>query len=267
MAAWEAECIRRLMDLHNVTPALFIIDRRPASDEPHRSPAWKRLRTLLRARKRLWVLYERLFVDGRIPALAPVDVANLQHGVPQISCTVMLKGKFSEYFTPADIERIRAYKLDFILRFAFGIIRGEILTVPRYGVWSFHHGDEERYRGGPPAFWEIYFGEAQTGVLLQRLTERLDAGVPLRKRWFPTVTHSLAANRNTGLFGAVDWPAEVCRDIAGGNIAYLEARPSSTSAPIYSSPNDREMLQFALRVLSNSLSNAFEPNRAHHSGN
>jgi len=43
-----------------------------------------------------------------------------------------------------------------------------------FGVWSWHHGDEDKYRGGPPAFWEIVNADPVTGALLQRLTERLD---------------------------------------------------------------------------------------------
>jgi methionyl-tRNA formyltransferase len=79
---------------------------------------------------------------------------------------VSLRGRFSEYFSASDIALITGHKLDFILRFAFGIVRGAILRAPRYGVWSFHHDDEVRYRRGPPAFWEIHRGE---GVTLRRL--------------------------------------------------------------------------------------------------
>ena len=31
-------------------------------------------------------------------------------------------------------------------------LRGEIA---RHGVWSYHHGDNRFYRGGPPGFWEV----------------------------------------------------------------------------------------------------------------
>ena len=40
----------------------------------------------------------------------------------------------------------------FMLRVGFNIIRGEILNVPKYGVWSFHHDDEVKYRGGPAGY-------------------------------------------------------------------------------------------------------------------
>lgn len=253
LAAWEVECIKRLMALEQVSPALLIVDERPAFILPPPPPPWKRLWNLIRARNQLWVIYQRSFVSGRIPALEPVDASTLLAGVPRLTCPVVRKGKFSEYFTPEDIERIRKYDLDFVLRFAYGIIRGEILKVPRYGVWSFHHGDEEKYRGGPPGFWEIYFGEARTGVLLQRLTDRLDGGVPLKKSWFPTERTSFAKNRDAGLFGAADWPAAVCHDIREQNASYLDAQPSTTSAPVYTAPTNLQMIRFGLRLLRNHL--------------
>jgi hypothetical protein len=41
-------------------------------------------------------------------------------------------------------------------------------------VWSYHHGDNEFYRGGPPHFWELYEKAPLSGVILQVLTEELD---------------------------------------------------------------------------------------------
>jgi hypothetical protein len=250
--AWEAECLDQLSALENASLALLIVDRRATTPPPRRRLA-DRVRSLLRSEHLLWLLYERVFVDGRIEALRPIDRSRELRGVPTLACDVIRGGKFSEYFSPADIDTIRSHNLDFILRFAFGIIRGDILQVPRYGVWSFHHDDEMRYRGGPPAFWEIYRDDPHTGVVLQRLTDRLDGGVVLRKRAFDTVRHAYGRNREVGLFGGVGWPAEVCRDLLAGKAGYLDAPPSSSSAPIYRTPSNREMLRFAVILARNSL--------------
>ena len=58
-------------------------------------------------------------------------------------------------FPPGAIAALLSHDLDVILRFGFNILRGEVLTSARYGIWSFHHGDNEFYRGGPPLFWEV----------------------------------------------------------------------------------------------------------------
>src|SRR2546429_3233758 len=46
----------------------------------------------------------------------------------------------------------------------------------RFGIISFHHGDNRINRGGPAGFWECYYEWPQTGFIIQRLTEELDAG-------------------------------------------------------------------------------------------
>ncbi len=151
------------------------------------------------------------------------------------------------------MHAIRNFNLDFILRFAPGILRGEILSAARYGIWSYHHDDEEKYRGGPPCFWEIYNGDPQTGAILQRLTDRLDAGIILRKGFVPTIHDSYAGNINSANFESAPWPAQVCTDIRNGHAEYLDAPPSRSTAPIYYPPNNIQSLAFAMKVLLNRL--------------
>lgn len=67
-------------------------------------------------------------------------------------------------------------RADVVFRQGFGIIKGDILTRPEYGVLSYHHGDPRAYRGGPPGFWEFLHGRDTAGMMLQRLSEELDAG-------------------------------------------------------------------------------------------
>lgn len=256
LTAWEAECVRELLDLEAVEVALLIVEKKSGTPRPKRR-LLRKLKTLLMSRNSFWLLYQRLFVDGRIEALRPVDMSATLSQVPRLECEVLRKGRFSEYFKEEDLARIRQYDLDFLLRFAFGIIRGDILSAPRYGVWSFHHDDEERYRGGPPAFWEIYYGDPLTGVVLQRLTDRLDGGIVLRKRHFPTVVDSYVRNRDAGLFGAARWPAEVCRDIQLGDDTVLQAPPSRSSAPVLSSPTNWQLSVFVARMARNFLARRF----------
>jgi hypothetical protein len=88
---------------------------------------------------------------------------------------------FTHRFSPHDLELVGEQKFDVILRFGFNILRGEILNVPRYGIWSYHHGDNAYCRGGPAYFWEIYERHPLSGVILQVLSEELDAGLVLCK--------------------------------------------------------------------------------------
>jgi hypothetical protein len=138
--------------------------------------------------------------------------------------------------------------LDFILRRAFGILQGEILEIPTYGIWSFHGDDERKYRGGPPCFWEIYEGDPVTGAILQRLTEELDAGIVLRRGFFPTVP-SHKANMNQVKYGSAKWPEQVATDLLNGEGDYVDSEPSTTDAPIYKKPSPCQLFRYHLKRL------------------
>jgi folate-dependent phosphoribosylglycinamide formyltransferase PurN len=102
----------------------------------------------------------------------------------------------SDYFPEDIIQLIKSYSTDFILRFGFKILRGEILNVSKYGILSLHHGDIESYRGGPPAFWEVYHQYPITGVSLQVLTEKLDAGKIVDRCFLNTYKFSFNRNQH-----------------------------------------------------------------------
>ena len=123
-----------------------------------------RFRSALFGRNTLWHVYKRLFVAGRLQSAKRVNMSEELGDLPVLSCKATLRGKYSQYFTDGDVAAIRAHNLDFIIRFGFNIIRGEILRTAKYGVWSYHHDDLNKYRGSPACFWELYFGDPVTPV-------------------------------------------------------------------------------------------------------
>jgi len=164
--------------------------------------------------------------------------------VPRISAPTVRVGKFHNHLLSRAIAEIRALDLDFILRFGFGILGGEILTVPRHGIWSFHHGDERRFRGRPSGFWELYEGVGVIGGILQRLTEEIDGGIVLR-RWDVPVQSSYADSLDEVRFAGVRAPAQICRALAISGPSRLPIRPSGRTAPYNGLPTNTEMILFA----------------------
>ena len=84
-------------------------------------------------------------------------------------------------YSDEDIKRIKDRNLDIILRLEGGILKGEILKTPKNGVISFHHADNDLYRGLPPGFWEVFYRNPTTGFIIQKLNEDLDGGDVLFK--------------------------------------------------------------------------------------
>ncbi|ELZ40568.1 formyl transferase [Halorubrum californiense DSM 19288] len=70
----------------------------------------------------------------------------------------------------------RLSQTDLAVRFGFGILRGDALDAPTYGVFSYHHGDLSEYRGRPAGFYELIHRQTEAGVTVQQLSDELDAG-------------------------------------------------------------------------------------------
>ncbi|MEO7998074.1 MAG: hypothetical protein ABI852_11550 [Gemmatimonadaceae bacterium] len=125
---------------------------------------------------------------------AQIDIAAELATVDHVN-VVPITDRFFHRFQEPDLERIRAAKLNVMLRFGFNIIKGPILESAQYGVWSFHHGDNQHFRGGPAYFWELYRDEPLSGIVLQVLSEKLDAGRILYRSYAST-ERGLSMKRN-----------------------------------------------------------------------
>lgn len=90
------------------------------------------------------------------------------------------------------IDIIKESNIDLLIRCGSGIYKGDILSCVQFGIISFHHGDNRKYRGGPAGFWEVLEGEEYTGFIIQKLTEDLDGGDVLMRGEFSTQNYYMA---------------------------------------------------------------------------
>jgi hypothetical protein len=151
--------------------------------------AWQILKDEKRRRGFLFSWYTKfdsMWNQPELDPFEPIDIRKLLNHVPQLSVEPLTKG-FTHRFPAQAIDAIRAHDLDVLLRFGFNILRGDVLQSARYGIWSFHHGDNEFYRGGPSHFWELVEESPLSGVILQVLSEELDAGLVLCKSLFASI--------------------------------------------------------------------------------
>nr|WP_235019708.1 formyltransferase family protein [Natrialba sp. INN-245] len=83
------------------------------------------------------------------------------------------ESKWTEF--PPNIIELIEDECDIVVRFGFGLIRGDILEAAEYGVLSYHPADVKRYRGLGPVM--AYFdNQAEIRPTLQRLNEKVDRG-------------------------------------------------------------------------------------------
>jgi len=239
---WQAEAIHLLVqDGHDLT--LLIVDGRAEPARKAGKPVVPRHKYSF-----LWRLANKLLFNHEQKAM--VEMEYELRNIAKRVCFIN-EDNFSEYFSDEDVTSIKFANLDFILRFGFNIIRGEILNAAKYGVWSFHHDDEEKYRGGPPGFWPIYKNDPVSAAMMQRLTEKLDSGIILKKAWLKTLFHSYRTNLDVLLFVSSLWPADLANQIRLQG--YSPGVPSDTTATVYKVPGNIKMFIFLLKLLKNRI--------------
>ncbi|MCB0764801.1 MAG: hypothetical protein KDB84_08860, partial [Flavobacteriales bacterium] len=239
---WQAEVVRALATIPQVELVVVVKD---ATVHRQRSLLSRILRYPWRT---------ALYRAYRDRAAGPRAMRRVQDGplahVPELRCTPQRTGAIDR-FERKDLDAIAAFRPDVLMRFGFNILKGGILDLPKHGVWSFHHGDPTRFRGGPPALWEILRNEPITGAVLQRLTDDLDAGRILRQGWFSTIDHSLAETVDTVLLQSAIWPAQVIREFLGGNMTAVDGSPPAEKGRLYRYPRNLTFLRFLWKQFAN----------------
>lgn len=239
--AWVAHIVADVGNSGFASVELVVLNR----EQTPRPPFFARLRK--RLRYLLYDTYVQRDVTRRREATSPFQPRELAvqlDTVPVIEVQPRRSGAVHR-FRARDIKKIQAARLDVLLRFGFNIIRGEILVAARHGVWSYHHGDSDAYRGGPPLFWEMHENNPVSGVVLQHLTDKLDGGGVLLRSYGATHTHSLELNRHATYWKASDFVMRCLRGLALGNVPLPESSPATTHAkPIYRKPGNLHMLRF-----------------------
>lgn len=172
--AYAAVALERMVDETDATVSLVVTNDAPGDSAVDmirkglRKPRWLRIRggQLLLSAVAGVPAYKR---PRPIEGVAALDVAERATARP-----VDVDG-FGQSL-PSDVVDLICDRSAVVIRQGFGIITGDVLTRPEHGVLSFHHGDPRAYRGGPPGFWEFLHGREFAGMMLQRLSETLDAG-------------------------------------------------------------------------------------------
>jgi len=193
LPAWAYEM---LVTVHRSTYAeialVVLNDSPPPPRRSWLSKLWKNRHVILYA---LYSKLEDRLFTAEPDAFAPRNATDLLRDVPVVRVKPT-QARHSDWFSDEDTERIRTHHVDVLVRLGFRILRGKLLQAARYGVWSYHHGDNALNRGGPAGFWEVLEGHPVTGSILQILTEDLDNGRVLFRSFSATDLLSVKRNRN-----------------------------------------------------------------------
>ena len=160
------EALKKLSDEGKIDIVVACINQNPASRS-----WWLKISYFGRVVAEL--LYRSLSKTSPITKLYPLD--EIKGNIQSIFVTP-ISTRLSDQFKNEDLKKIESFNCDFLIRNGFKILRGGILSAAKHGVLSFHHGDNQLNRGGPPLYWEFSERWDNAGAILQRLTEVLDGG-------------------------------------------------------------------------------------------
>lgn len=80
-------------------------------------------------------------------------------------------------------------QIDVVIKFGMSLLKIDKDLEP-LPILSFHHGDPSKFRGRPAGFYELLHDEDKSGIIVQELTNKLDAGRVLAFAESKLVHHS-----------------------------------------------------------------------------
>jgi hypothetical protein len=151
---------------------------------------------------RLYMKYETRMFKIYPDAFERRDISSLLSKI-DILTVVPESTKTCDRLNEADLGVIKSHDLDVMIKLGFKVLTGDILSAAKYGIWSFHHGDDRVHRGGPAGVWEVFDSWNETGVTLQILTEDSDGGAAIERSYYCTDNISIRRNSNVNYWRAV----------------------------------------------------------------
>lgn len=145
------------------------------------------------------------------------------------------------------LDQLRALAPDLGVIYGGPILRPAVFGIPRLGTLGIHHGRVPAYRGKKTTFWEMYNGESEAGITIQRVTAGLDTGdivrnasVPIGRRSYGRVWREVEELGCQVFIDAV-------LDMKHGRATFTPQ--SLQRGPVYRQPSARDLLRFWLRRL------------------
>jgi hypothetical protein len=251
--AWVVEAVRQIIRDGIAEIVCVVVNEAGESPVPRKLPILQRAARWIENRDALaYAAYQRFDARRYPPARDPEAPEDLTPviGEPLVIPVMPRMTKHCDYFPDDAVARIRAQELDVLLRFGFRILKGAALSSARYGVWSFHHGDNTINRGGPAGFWEVMEGHRATGAVLQRLTEQLDAGHVIARSYAATEMLSFRRNRAKFYWIAAQLLPQALRRLRDEGPEQIEqpARWEAYSQRLYVAPTRGEIVRLFLRL-------------------
>jgi hypothetical protein len=190
-------------------------------------------------------------------AMAPTDVSYLLNGVPSLFPHLNREG------VPGNIleqesAAIRNHRLDVLFHFGLDALGGDILGATRYGVWSFHFGNDSEQANQAPLWKELYEKNPVSSSSLQIRTDSPGGTQVIYRSYAATDLTSLYLTRNPIYWKTAEFALRCLHDLHRRGFESLKSRSanseeSRSTSRVRSAPNSFQMAHFMARHLSRGL--------------
>ena len=110
---------------------------------------------------------EKIFLHGPT-ASTQVDLSGIFLNVPVFEVEP-IDEHGEQHFSTTNIEQIKSYQLDVLVKMGFGNLRGAVVFAANNGIWTYRWGDCRKIEDGLTGFWEVVGRWPETGAALQQL--------------------------------------------------------------------------------------------------
>lgn len=260
---WEYEMIKNIVESNHTSIILCVIREGPCDStriEVSEAGCVGHASAKQSIFKRIWFYRNQLLLTAyqkwerrkqkpNPDALEMVSIASMLKAVPKFSVKVR-QGKYTDTIEASDVDVLAGHGLDVLFRVnGFRIIRGEVLTRgARFGVWSYHHGDNTVKRGAPPGLHEFLEGEEHTGAILQQLTDDLDNGIVLSRIHTSTNLLYSHLNLNHLLWRSSTMLSQALQQLHSDRDSFMarvlndNKTPAFYDRPMYTWPTDKDFI-------------------------
>jgi hypothetical protein len=205
---------------------------------------------------------EKLFTKEPSP-FALKNIAELFSNVPIIKAAPIIKDNNS-FLSESDIQYIKKYQLDILIKFGFENLQFETLDVSKYGTWFYYHGDDRIMKGGPPGFWEAVENWSETGSALLAAGGKFSPNRVLFRSHFMTYPLSPARHRSYYFWAAASFlPRQISLLQRLGEEKYCQETEKFNKAPLreikrYQAPSNFSALMAIGKIIVRLIKEFFQ---------
>ncbi|SDM47643.1 hypothetical protein SAMN05421813_11340 [Daejeonella rubra] len=171
----------------------------------------------------------------------------------------------NDHLNESELEAIKKYKLDILIRIGFSPCNKKLTKVARFGIWSFNQFENDLIKEGPAGIREVLQGTDETEIILQTTIGNRKKAIFLDKTSFSTDCFSINRNRNNYYWKALSiMPIKIQElhhlgeELFFEKVKALNKRPNFNSKKEYSTPTNKEMLTYAPKLIFQKIKNKID---------